>query len=378
MSAPATGRSRAAPVPATSHPRRRSSLRLVLVLPAALALLAGLDAALLLLDLPAPVSSARLPEVHGVLLVLGFVGTLVALERAVALRHPAGYTAPAFLGLGAVALLSPFPVTVGAALLVLGTVALVGVYVPLWRRQADESVLVQGLGAVLATGAALLWLGGTAVPALLPWLVGFVVLTIGGERLELARLAMGPSAGPLLVGLAAAVCAGVVASLLWPQVGTVLLGAALLALGGWLATHDVARRTVTGTGLPRYMAACMLAAYAWLGVAGTLWLAGGSAAGAAYDAVVHTVFLGFTLSMIMAHAPVILPAVLRRPLPYHRALWLPVLLLHGSLVVRLWLGDALEVDHAWRIGGVLNIVSVLLFAALVVWRVAGASSKESS
>ena len=41
--------------------------------------------------------------------------------------------------------------------------------------------------------------------------------------------------------------------------------------------------------------------------------------GPAYDAVVHAVFLGFTLSMIMAHAPVILPAVLRRPLPYRPA-----------------------------------------------------------
>ena len=41
------------------------------------------------------------------LLVLGFVGTLIALERAVALRRPAGYPAPALLGLGALLLLSP-------------------------------------------------------------------------------------------------------------------------------------------------------------------------------------------------------------------------------------------------------------------------------
>ena len=62
---------------------------------------------------------------------------------------------------------------------------MVGVYVPLWRRQRDDAVLVQAFGAVLAAGAALLWLAGVDVPVLLPWLVGFVVLTIGGERLEL-------------------------------------------------------------------------------------------------------------------------------------------------------------------------------------------------
>ena len=72
---------------ATAVRRRRAGF----LLPAALALLAGLDAALMLLGLPAPVTAERLPDVHGMLLVLGFVGTLIALERAVALRHPAGF-----------------------------------------------------------------------------------------------------------------------------------------------------------------------------------------------------------------------------------------------------------------------------------------------
>jgi hypothetical protein len=42
--------------------------------------------------------------------------------------------------------------------------------------------------------------------------------------------------------------------------------------------------------------------------------------GARCDAVIHAAFLGFAMSMVMAHAPVIPPAVLRRPLPYHAAL----------------------------------------------------------
>ena len=358
-------------------PRVQASLvpRVALLAPAGIALLAGLDAALILLDLPAPVRVDRLPEVHGMLMVLGFVGTLIALERAVALRRRLGFVAPALLGLGALVLLSPAPLVVGRGLLAAGAAALVGLYLPLWRRQRDDAVLVQVLGAVLALGAAVLWLGGTDVPVLAPWLVGFVVLTIAGERLELARIAMGPSAGTTLVLLASGLLAGIVAALLWPRPGAALLGAAMLVLTGWLAAHDVARRTIhapshnsgrTG-GLPRYMAGCMLAGYCWLGVAGAIWMLGGPATeGVRYDALLHAVFLGFTLSMIMAHAPVILPAVLRRPLPYHPALIAPAVLLHGSLALRLWVGDALGSHGAWVTGGVLNIVAVLSFVAVVV------------
>lgn len=353
-------------------PARSATWRPLLLVPAALSLLAGLDAALLLLDLPAPVDTARLPRVHGPLLVLGFVGTLIALERAVALGRPWGLAAPALLGAGAVLVVSLAPLAAGRLALVAGALVLVAVYVPLWRRQADEAVLVQALGAVLAAGGALLWAGGVEVPVLLPWLVGFVVLTIAGERLELARIAMGPSAGPVLVLLAAALAGGVVATLLAPRGGPVLLGAALAALIAWLAAHDVARRTVRATGLPRYMAVCMLAGYAWAGVAAATWLVSGSVTdGDGYDAVVHAVFLGFTISMVMAHAPVILPAVTGRALPYHPALYGPVALLHASLVVRIWLGDGLGMPHAWRVGAVLNVIALLSFVAVAAARAIG-------
>lgn len=363
----------AAPTEVAAAPPTRPSRgawRPLLMLPAGIALLAGLDAALLLLELPAPVTTDRLPDVHGMLLVLGFVGTVISLERAVALGARWGLVAPLLLGVGALLTLSPAPLRVGQLVLLAGTAALVAVYIPLWHRQADEAVLVQVLAAVLATGAAGLWASGVEIPVLLPWLAGFVILTIAGERLELARLAMGPSAGTILVLLSTFLAAGVVASLVVPDVGTVLLGAALAVLVAWLATHDVARRTVRASGLTRYMAVCMLAGYLWAGVAAAVWLtAGGMAEGAAYDAVIHAVFLGFTISMIMAHAPVILPAVLARPLPYHPVLYLPVALLHISLAIRIWLGDALDVPHAWRIGAVLNIVALLGFLLIAATRV---------
>lgn len=358
----------------------RTGPRLLLMLPAGISLLAGLDAALLLLDLPAPIRTDRLPDVHGVVLVLGFVGTLIALERAVALRRPLGFLAPAFLGLGSLLLISPAPLAVGRAVMIAGTVALLAVYVPLWRRQRDDAVLVQLLGAAVAVAATIVWAGGAATAAVVPWLAGFVVLTIAGERLELARLVMGPRAGTHLMILAGLFVSALVACLLWPEVGEPLVGAALLTLTLWLGTHDVARRTIRSTGLPRFMAACMLAGYGWLVVAAGVWLTGSGGAdgrpdGAGYDAVIHAIFLGFTISMIMAHAPVILPAVLRRPLPYTPAMWAPAILLHTALILRVWVGDGLGIERAWQVGGALNIAALLLFIAVALWSAATAPAK---
>ncbi|MFV0458331.1 MAG: hypothetical protein ACK5MT_06125 [Actinomycetales bacterium] len=357
---------------ALSARRVSSRWRAVLLLPAGFCLLAGLDAALVMLELSAPVASSRLPGSHGVLLVLGFVGSLIALERAIALRARWALLAPTLLASGAVLTLAPVPSVLGPVLMAGGSLTLVGIYVPLWRRQADEAVLVQGLGAVCAAGAPMMWIGGVDLPTTLPWLMAFVVLTIAGERLELARVMLGATAGPILVGLSTALAAGVIASLLWTPSGTVLLGLTLAALVAWLSTHDIARRTVRASGLPRYMAVCMLSGYFWAAVAAGIWIVSGqvAAGSAGYDAVVHAVFLGFTMSMVMAHAPVILPAVTGLRLPYHPVMYGPVLLLQVSLALRIWWGDGLGIPAAWRAAAVLNIVALLSFLAVAAARVA--------
>ncbi|WP_207632348.1 hypothetical protein [Occultella kanbiaonis] len=340
--------------------------RLGLLLPAGLALLAGLNGALLLLGVPAPVTSGRLGDGHGVLLVLGFVGTVIALERAVALRRRIAFVAPALTGLGALALVAPAPPALARVLLAAGTIALVCVYVPLWRRRREDAVAIQALGAVAGAGGAILWAAGVGMAQVVPWLTGFVVLTIAGERLELARVSIPDSAGTRVGLLALAVFASLPATLLWPAVGGPMLGVALLALVGVLVVHDVARRTIRAAGLVRFIAACLLAGYAWLALAGGTWLvAPMPLADAAYDAVIHAVFLGFTMSMIMAHAPVILPAVLGVRMPYHPAMVAAPALLHASLLVRI-LGDARGSELLRQVGGVGNVVAVLMFIAVTV------------
>ena len=212
----------------------------------------GVDAGLTLLGVWAPVPSGRLGEAHGLLMVLGFVGTLVALERAVALGSSWGYAAPVLLGLGGIGLLT-LPHPAGPLLLLDGAVALVAVYVALWRRQRDEATATQLLGAVLAVCTALL-LVRLEVPATTPLMVGFLVLTIAAERVELARLAMPPAAGPVLLVLACLLAAALLAAVVAPGTGLRAAGAVLLVLVAWLARHDVARRLVRARG-PRPWAA---------------------------------------------------------------------------------------------------------------------------
>ncbi|BDZ60784.1 hypothetical protein Lsed01_00112 [Demequina sediminis] len=338
--------------------------RLALLIPGGIALVAGSIGALALLGVLS-FDGERLAAAHGILMTLGFVGTVISLERAVALGRVWALASPALLGLGGLALLTPADPRVGGALLTAGAMMLLAVYAALWQRQESPELATQVLGAALAAAAALLWTAGAPVATVLPWLAGFVLLTIAGERAELARLE-NPSIGARGLLASGTVCAGVIAATVAGDLGTALLGVAVLVLCTVLVTGDVARRMVRASGLPRFAAAAMLAGYAWMAVAGAVWLAGGVPDGAAYDAVIHAVFLGFTMSMIMAHAPIILPAVLRVALPYRRIMYVPLVLLHASLVLRLLAGDAYGVEAALTWGGVLNVAAVLGFAATAV------------
>jgi len=343
--------------------------RLPLLAAALVALLAGLWAGLLRLGLDLPALRSPLAAEHGPLLVLGFLGTQIGLERAVALRRGWAYAAPTAAAAGALWLIVGLPADAGRALLAVGGAALVVVFVALHRLQPSWHNVVMGLGAVAWLVGALVWLDGAAVATVVPWLAAFLVLTIVGERLELSRMRRpSPAVRGALLGAVAVFGAGVVASGPWPQVGVRLAGAGLLGQALWLARHDIARRTIRVPGATRYMAIALIAGYGWLAVAGGVWLVDGtlSGGGFAYDAMVHAIFLGFVFSMVFAHAPVIVPAVLGVRLPFSPAMYGPLVALHVSLAIRL-AGDAAGSTTAWQWGGVLNEVAILAFVAVAVW-----------
>jgi hypothetical protein len=346
-------------------------------------LFAGLWEGLYYLGLPVPAGGAALSQDHGELMVLGFLGTLISLERAVALGGTWGYLAPVAAAAGGLAIVIGAPGKVGEVLIGCGGVTLVAIFAAVHRIQPSLHNAVLASAAVCWVVAAGLWLAGWDISRFVPWLVGFLVLTITGERLELsrmtgtsrrARLLFAAAAGLFGAGLLASLAAGPSAAAPGEGVppGIRVTGAGLIALALWLARYDVARRTVRGQGITRYMATALLTGYAWLAVAGGLWAGLGQMTdGAAYDAELHAIFLGFVMSMIFAHAPVIVPSVLGRPFPFRSFLYVPLALLHASLILRLAAGDWAGSTDAWQWGGSLNEVAVLLFLATAAVLVVG-------
>ena len=134
---------------------RTRPLRVALIALAGVSLLTGLNAGLLRLGVWAPVASDRSADLHGPVMVLGFMGTLISLERAQALRNPLAYLAPGLLGVGSLALLAGAPVALGKLLLLDGTVAFVVLALALWRRAPLGLVAAQALAATFAALAVL-------------------------------------------------------------------------------------------------------------------------------------------------------------------------------------------------------------------------------
>ncbi len=364
---PAVGARPASRQAAGPSPRRFGLLAL-----AGVSLLAGLLGALVLLGVTGPTPAAPLAGSHGLLMAMGFLGTVIALERAVALGRAWGYVAPLAAGVAGVGLVIGAPAIVVTTLISVASIVYLAMYLAFLGMDRGLHTWVQAAGALAWVLSAALLQAGRPVADVIPALAALLILTVSGERLELARLArLTPARRATFLAAAGAFGAGVLVATWAPDLGYRLGGLGLLSLAAWLARYDIARRTVRLPGVTRYIALCLLAGYAWLVVGGAAWLAyGGSAPALARDAMLHALFLGFVISMVYGHAPVILPAVLRVPLPYRPWFHGHLTLLHVGLVIRVT-GDVTSTPEAWRLGGVLTVTSMLLFVVASVAAVVG-------
>lgn len=339
-------------------------------------LLAALWAALVRIGWEVPALPIAPASQHGALMVSGFLGALISLERAVALKRRWTYAVPVLAALGALSLLLGLPAMLGRGLMVLAAAGLVGIFIHIFRLHPSIDTAVMGVGSVLWLIGNALWWMNLPVYRAVPWWVGFLVLTIAGERLELSRVLRPTRQVQFLFAAAVGLfIAGLVTSLVAFELGVRVSGAGLLTLAIWLLRHDIARRTIRKSGLTRFIAACLLPGYIWMILGGGLWLmlAHLFVGGMAYDAMLHTLLLGFVFSMIFGHAPIILPAVLNVPIEYTSAFYRHLVLLHGSLILRV-AGDLAQIGAMQKWGGLLNIVAVLLFLANTVLAVRRGSS----
>jgi hypothetical protein len=168
------------------------------------------------------------------------------------------------------------------------------------------------------------------------------------------------------VGATALLLAGLLVSVAAYAAGMAICGAAFLLLALWLLRYDIARRRIKAGGQARFTALALLSGYVWLGVGALLLIRhAGVMAGPYYDAALHSIFLGFVFAMIFAHAPIVFPAVLSVPIVFTNRFYIPLVLLHLSLLLRVG-GDLLGWWDARLWGGLLNVVVILAFLLITV------------
>jgi hypothetical protein len=308
---------------------------------------------------------------HGPLMTGGFLGTLIGVERAAASGSRWAYAAPgltaaaaAALGLWVLSPVAPLLLIVGSALVAVLTAAQ-------WRRWRSLGLLTMTLGAAMWTVGNAWWLWRGHVSGAAWWWLAFLVFTIAGERLELSRLlAPTPAVRRAFLAGIGIVLAGVALTPRWAELGVRTIGVGLIGLAAWLVRYDMARRALGRPGQTRFIALCLLGGYLWLAVGGVLAAATGAAMpGPLRDAVLHAAFLGFALSMVFGHAPVVFPALVGRPIPYRWSFYIPLVLLHASLAGRL-AGDLVDVLGRWRVwGGLANAVALVLFVGTTAWAI---------
>ena len=361
-------------------PQIRTLLRFPVLAVGILTLVLALWGGLARIGWELPVTSA-LPLQHGPLMISGFLGILISLERAIALGWGWAFVGPLLTGIGTVSFVAGLPGRVGPLFMTFGSVGLVITSLMVLRLQRNWPVVLVGLGALAWLTGNSLWLLGWPIHSLVALWLGFVVLTVLGERLELSRFTFPPGGRRwgFWAGLGCLIL-GLILCTLQMEAGFHLIGVGMVIVSLWLLYHDLARQGIRHQGKSRFTSVCLLVGFVWLGISGLLWvLFGGVVTGPRYDAVLHTAFLGFAFSMIFGHAPIVFPVLLRRPMALHQTVYVPFILFHLSLLLRVgcdiggWWAErhfGESISGGWlqgqEWGGLLNAMSIVFFLLYLV------------
>lgn len=216
---------------------RRGAVRVPLLATAAIALVAGVCAGFARLGWDIPHVSA-LAALHGSLLICGLFGTLVCLERAVALDRGWAYAAPALTALGTLTLLTGAPVPVAGGLYVLAAAVLVGGLLVIVMLQPALFTGTLLFGALAWLAGNLLWVMGSPIVDVIGWWLAFLIVTITGERLALSRLRPPKRGSEALFLFALGILLAGAQNGILSKNGSTLFGIALLVTTAWLLRHD--------------------------------------------------------------------------------------------------------------------------------------------
>ncbi len=326
-------------------------------------LIAGIWAGLIRLGWDLPLTPVAVH--HGAIMVGGFLTALIALEKAIPLKKKLALVVPVISALSLIMTLPGYYHT-GLYFLITGSVGLFIIHAYyLYLHPRDLSIILMLVGAgCLIVGNSML-IRTQFYPSSFPWWMGFLLLTITAERIELSKfLPVSANAKYLLLSFLTLFLLGLLIP--FHGAGKYLSAVAMIGIALWMLRHDVIRIGLRKQGITKFSSVSLLIANGWLIVNGILLISMPDTA-YSYDILVHSFFIGYTFAMIFAHGPIILPGVLGiTSKPFHPVLYGWLFLVQGSLLLRLIADSLFSIE--WRkLSGIFSGVGILLyFITLVV------------
>lgn len=295
---------------------------------------------------------------HGALMTGSFLGTLICLERIVALKKKWLYLIPIISGLSVIFFYVGLQ-QIAFIMLTVGSLGLIYIYIDLIKRFGEYYFYIMMLGAMGWAVGNIIMIVVPFYPQAAPWWIVFILLTVFGERLELSKFL--PKSKMKRNSMVLAISVFMIGIVLpYHLLGKIISGAGLIFMAIWLLHYDIARKSVKAHGIHRFTGSLLLAGYFWLVICGILMIIDFKTL-YNYDAMLHSFFLGFTFSMIFAHAPIIFPGIAGFSFrPFHGSLFIWGILLQLTLAMRI-VSELLMESYIRKLSGLLNAVVILLF-----------------
>lgn len=303
---------------------------------------------------------------HGALMVGSFLGTLICIERSVSFPNKIALIVPALNALSIIFFLLSMPNT-AYFFLILGGAGLTAIYYMLYVKHKGIHILIMMAGALCYFMGSVVLYNTSFYPSVVMWWIAFLFLTITGERLELSRFILLKNTVKKQGALIILIILFIVSIFLpfHSTIGSLLSAVSMIGSALWLLKYDMARHSLKKPGQGFYSGLLLITGYVWLVFTG-LFFAFGAYFGSFYDASLHAFFIGFVFMMIFAHAPVILPAVLKLNIsPFGRTLYIWYALLNLTLMFRvLTFIPEIAANKQWA--GMLNGIAIIGFFANMI------------
>ncbi|WP_425391127.1 hypothetical protein [Ekhidna sp.] len=288
---------------------------------------------------------------HGVLMLNGFAGGVITVERLLSKPNDR------WILIGLILLISGLTLYLMGfefgLLLVAANIAI------LFLKETYVLIEKQSQNGVYQLVGLLSWFIGNLkfyqngfYPAAVPFFIVFILMLIVGTRLS----KMGKED---VISLVLSLALFFSFWLGFHGYGQAIYGVGLALLGIRLAYLEIKNGS-------KHLLA-LVVAYCWLLITGISSLFSDHIL-YSYDLVLHALFLGFFFSMIFINAPdALLKKLGLEELKTFPNLW--VIFLSIGLIARLIIGDLFQIQLARNIGGILNLLAIILYASSLLFQV---------